>query len=147
MLERAILATYNKSVYNELSIGVDPGRRLVIVALADGMIVDYAVGFSVGEAISIIAGMLRRFPARTKVVRIGSGVSEGADLLSAVLSSKNLVSIARIEVVDEKMSTPKVSWRNPFIERIIGSIRGEQAYRKDLYAAVVIALKKGVVVE
>lgn len=145
ILEKAVLSMNGKKEYNELSIGIDPGDRFVIVALADGSIVDYSISYSIDDAVKYVSRVLTVFPARKKLVKIGGGVGGIVFLekLKRVVGNSKIIMM----VVDEDNSTPKTGWRNPFIERIISSIPNSTPYRKDLYAATVIALKQGIVVE
>ncbi|WFO75921.1 hypothetical protein J4526_03465 [Desulfurococcaceae archaeon MEX13E-LK6-19] len=149
VLEKAILSLKFKNEYNELTVGVDPGDRFVVVVLADGSIVDFNISYSIEEALDYIRWVLKVFPAKKKIIKIGGGVG-GIAFLDKLCKSLGLVvkeTRTKIMVVDEGNSTPKTRWRNPFIERIISVIPDSIPYRKDLYAATAIALKQGVLVE
>lgn len=151
VLEKAILYLDNKESYNELTIGVDPGRKYVCVVLADGVLVDYNVCFSITEALNYISRVLLRYPSKNKILKIGGGVN-GILFVKNIFREKSLKDIiikhgVKVVVVSEDNSTPKILWRNPFIERILSVLTESTPYKKDLYAATVIALKQGIPVE
>ncbi len=144
LLEKAILKLYNKDMYNELTIGIDPGRRYTAVAIADGEIIDWIQSTSEKELLSFIKENIEEIPAKKKVIKVGTGY-RGLDLITKITTKG-----AIIEAVDEGGSTPHGVSPSPFIERLIRNIdlyTKNITRKKDLYAAIAIALKEGVVVE
>jgi len=143
VLEKAILALKDKKAYNLLSIGIDPGGRYTVIALADGELIDWNHISDMDSLGKHVSDLLAGIPAKEKVVRIGIG---GRGLEVAYALRKIVGEGVTIEVVDEVGSTPH-GYRNPFIERILSNIRNNInnsiTRKRDLYAAIIIALKQG----
>lgn len=143
-LEKAILALRGRKVYNLLSIGIDPGSKYSIIALADGELIDWNHVSDIDYLRKYVQDLISSIPAKEKIVRIGIG---GRGLEIAYTLKKTLGEEVVVEVVDEVGSTPH-GYRNPFIERIISNIRdnigNNITKKKDLYAAIIIALKTGI---
>ena len=96
------------------------------------------------EAIEYIVEAIEGFPSRNYEVKIGMG---GDGVLLAGLVKERLGSRALVEVVDESESSPRGPWRNPFIEKMLVKRDRRVAKKRDVYAAITIALKKGVLVD
>ncbi len=147
VLEKAVLAVKDKEVYNQLSIGIDPGGRYTVIALADGEPVDWRHVSDINDLVEYVNELLIDIPAKEKIVRVGV-CGRGVEI--AYMISKATEDRACVELVDEKHSTPH-GYRNPFIERILSNIRSNidnnMARKRDLYAAITIALKEGVMVD
>ena len=143
VLEKAILALKDKKVYNLLSIGIDPGGKYTVIALADGELIDWNHISDIDSLRKYVSDLLASIPAREKVVRVGIG---GRGLEIAYTIRKAVEKRVIIEAVDEVGSTPH-GYRNPFIERILSnignSIDNSITRKRDLYAAIIIALKEG----
>ncbi len=146
VLEKAILLSKGKDEYFEVSIGIDPGERHTVAVIADGELVDYALDLDEDDVLRLINKVVDTYPTKHVVVKIGKGVN-GLDL--ALYLARNMEQNITMEIIDEHGSSPSSEWRNPFIDRIIGKSKTgiAQAKKKDIYAAIMIALKSGIVVE
>jgi len=143
-IEKAILALRDREEYNLVSIGVDPGSEYTVVIICDGEVVEWRHIGSKEEAIEYIVEAIEGFPSRNYEVKIGMG---GDGVLLAGLVKERLGSRATVEVVDESESSPRGPWRNPFIEKMLVKRDRRVAKKRDVYAAITIALKKGVLVD
>ncbi len=141
-LEKSILATMFKKEYNEVTIGIDPGNKPYVVVLGDNDVLDY--GYIDIDLLSRrIKYYIDNIPARRTIVRIGMG-SNGLKIADTIRRETNTV----IELVDEYETTPRTNrftQINSISKRLIEKIK---PYRnKDAYAALKIALRKGLRVE
>jgi hypothetical protein len=137
-LEKSILATRFKEYYNELVIGIDPGVKPYIVVVGDEEILEHKM---VEQDIltDYIRSTIKCYPARRRIVRIGGGYNGW----KIVFRIKDVLDIP-IEVVDEEETTPRSKrvddpiFSNRYFKRL-------SRYRnKDAYAALKIALRKGI---
>ncbi len=147
IIEKAILALKNKEQYNLLTIGVDPGDKYTVVAIADGELIEWKHIPSLDNTVEYLVNIVEQIPSRKKEVKIGLG---GNGPVLAYKVKKALGDKAVVELIDEEKSTPGTLWRNPFIERLfLHRISGlNQVYKKkDIYAAIIIAFKNGFPVE
>jgi len=141
-LERAILATRFKEEYDEIVFGVDPGSRPSVVVLGDEGLLDYQALYSVKDVVEYIADKTQCYPSKKIVVRIGGGFNGWK--IALALKKKLKV---RTEVVDEWETTPK----NTRLDDILLSSKylvnlAKHRYR-DVYAALKIALRRGIEVD
>ncbi len=147
LLEKAILSTNDKDCYNLVSVGVDPGSRYTVVVIGDGELIEWRHVGNIEGIVDHVRELVNNIPTRFFEVKIGVGVN-GSDIAYSV---KRVVrDKAVVELVDERESSPSRVWRNPFIEKLfLQRIRGVNRVfkKKDVYAAIMIALKKGVLVE
>lgn len=139
ILEKAILKTRFKEHYEYLTIGIDPGYTATYVVIGDDELIDYGKTNpeNLGEK---ILDKLTCTPYGEAVLRIGGGLN-GWKL---ALSLKNQLGV-RVEVVDEDetsgLTKPEtILIKNKFLPS--RNIRLD----KDLYAAIRIALRKGMIV-
>ncbi len=99
-ISEALRIIMNKEVYEELVIGVDPGKTFGVAVLADGRPLRREELSSMEKTIDFILTELRRNPAKTQRIRIGKGLpdlaNEIARRLEVSVSEKVL-----IEMVDE----------------------------------------------
>ena len=143
VLEEAILALKGKSRYNKVTIGIDPGRVTVLAVIADSELVDCYQTDSIDSLLDKIKYVLETFPSEYYEVKIGMGI-KGIRIMEAIRKEFKDISII---LVDEHQSSPKLPRRNPFIERVLSKTNISIGRRKDLYAAISIAFKDGIVVD
>jgi hypothetical protein len=141
-LEESILATMLKREYNEVTIGIDPGSKPYVIVLGDNDVLDY--GYVDMKLLSEkIKYYIDNIPARRVIVWIGMG-SNGLRIADTIRGEINAV----IELVDEYETTPRTNrftQINSINKKLIEKIK---PYRnKDAYAALKIALRKGLRVE
>ncbi len=137
VLEEAILASKMKNTYHSVSIGIDPGPKPYIVVLGDGEIIDYKY-IEKQEIIDYIVNVEKCYPTENLVVRVGGGF-KGLEI--AVDIRDNLPEI-QVEIVDEEETTPK---KREYLREVLPRYDELiKPYRnKDAYAALRIALRKG----
>lgn len=137
-LEKAILNTKFRDLYNLIIVGIDPGIKLSYVALGDEELLFYSEG-TFEELEKDLDYVVSCIPHKLLKVRIGRG-SSAIDIALRV-KEKYKVSV---ELVDEKMSTPSVS-RLEEIRFLKKRLKGLKPFRyKDVYAAYKIAISEGV---
>ncbi|ABN69726.1 hypothetical protein Smar_0619 [Staphylothermus marinus F1] len=141
-LEESILATMFKTEYREVSIGIDPGNKPYIVVIGDGEIL-YHGYVSLDKVSDQILMYLSSIPAHRRIVRVGAGYN-GLEIATKLRRKINI----NIEIVDEYETTPRsnrssqTSSLNKKLLEILKPYRN-----KDAYAALRIALRKGIRVD
>lgn len=123
-LDQALKALAGRQRAERLWVGVDPGRRIGVAALMDGVVVATARCASVEEAANRVRLFLQRHPAKRQVVRIGHGAPTVRNVLLHRLQTLGVP----IEIVDETSTTRDVA-------------------HPDVTAAIAIAGAEGVRVE
>lgn len=130
IIDKAIPLVLGKESYEELVIGVDPGKIFGVAFLGDGRTLKREEFSSMVKAVDFILTELSKMPSKIKRVRIGMGVPEIAKEIARKLDSvlpENVI----IEIVSEEgTSTSKDS---PLTRRKL----------RDADSAVRIALKEG----
>ncbi len=138
MLEKSILITRFKDKYNELIVGIDPGRTPYMVVLGDDEVLEHRrIGFEF--IVESISDCLKCYPARKTIVRVGGGFNGWR----IILRIKDRVN-ANIEVVDEAETTPRNDRleNRIYIDKYFSRLTGYK--KRDAYAALKIALRKGI---
>lgn len=87
--------------YSNLTIGIDPGERPGLAVFADGRLVQVAQATKPEEAGKIVQRILRKAPARAKVVKIG----HGAKTLRNRIINQLLKLKIPVKIVDETKTT------------------------------------------
>jgi len=100
IVDEALRIVMDKNLYEELVIGVDPGKTFGVAILADGKVLKREGGLSMERAIDLILSELMRNPAKVKKVRIGRGVPDLAEEVARRLE-KTLPEGATVEMVNE----------------------------------------------
>ena len=131
VVDRTIQLMRGKEICDELIIGVDPGERTGIAAVADGEVLKVRCCSEIGETISVINRILRDIEARRKVVRVGASFKPRRGLSIPELD-RALPPDVGIEVVPENSTTRGLIDRRP----------GRRGLR-DIYSAVRISARKG----
>lgn len=129
IVDKAIQLASGKESYNEIVIGVDPGKIFGVAVLGDGRTLKKEEFSSMVKTIDFILTELNRLPSKVRKVKIGMGVPEVAEEVMRRLNS-TLPKDVIIEMVSEE-GTSKSK------ESLVG--------RKlsDADSAVKIALKRG----
>lgn len=141
-LEEAILASKGRSKYREVAIGIDPGRLFTVAVVTDGELASWLRTDNLSELVDYVNKVIESTPSVSYRIRVGCN---SLGLKIARVLKDSIKSRAVVELVSEKHSSPSLMHRNPFIYRVISKVRTSR--RKDLYAAVSIALRRGQVIE
>jgi len=100
VVNEAIRAVQGKQNYENLIIGVDPGRTIGVAVMGDGKLLEALKCSSLDEATNTILNILNRVPAAIKTVKIGDGApTQTKELLKSL--DEALPGDAAIEVVCE----------------------------------------------
>jgi len=127
-VDEALRIIKNKKTYEELVIGVDPGKTFGVAVLGDGNILEKKERLTLEMAVDAVLTAINRHPARTRKIKIGDGMPETAEEVASrlqVAAPENTI----IEIVSEAGTS---------------NIRGDGSRRKisDADAAVNIARKE-----
>ncbi|MFQ6095779.1 MAG: hypothetical protein ACE5NN_06515 [Candidatus Bathyarchaeia archaeon] len=90
-----------KEVYQEVAIGVDPGKTFGIAVLCDRNISRKEEGLSLEETVDTILSALKEYPAKHHIIRIGDGVPRLAEELVGRLR-RVLPDDVEVETVSER---------------------------------------------
>ena len=128
VIDEAIRIIKNKKNYEELVVGVDPGKTFGVAVLGDGEVLEKMEKPTLEMAIDAVLTAIKRHPARVRRIKIGDGMPDIAEEMAGRLQ----IAVPKdtlIEIVSEAMTS---------------SIKGEGSRKKisDADAAVNIA-KKG----
>jgi hypothetical protein len=88
---------------NGLTIGIDPGHRPGVAAVADGIVLTRGVAKSPEDVKVVIDGILREFPSPNVVIRIGNGDRTNRNRTFNDLWERG----HRLEIVDERNTTTR----------------------------------------
>lgn len=130
VVDEALRLASGKESYEELVIGIDPGKTFGVAVLGDGRNIKREEFSSMVETVDFVLTELSRVPSKVKRVRIGMGVPEIAEEIARKLDSVLPENIAIEMVSEEGTSTLGPS---PLAKRKLS----------DADSAVRIALKKG----
>ena len=87
----------------DLVIGVDPGHRPGVAALADGIVLTRTVAKSPEDVKIVVDGILREYPSSNVVIRIGNGDRTNRNRTFNDLWDRG----HRLEIVDERNTTTR----------------------------------------
>ena len=73
VIDEAILSVQGKRNYEKVVVGVDPGETYGVAVLGDDNVLETLVCSSLKEAVDIILGDSKRFPATVSLVKVGDG--------------------------------------------------------------------------
>jgi hypothetical protein len=121
-IDQALKALAGRTGAELVAVGIDPGRRIGVAALADGAVVATAGVSRVDDAVNRVRLFLERHPARRQVVRIG----HGAPTVRDVLIEKLRMLDTPIEVVDETSTTEDVDLPDVRAAISIAAAKGER---------------------
>jgi len=85
IIDKAIRIIQNKEAYEELVIGVDPGKTFGVAVLGDGNVLEKKERLTREMAIDMVLTALQRHPARTRKIKIGNGIPEIAEEIASRL--------------------------------------------------------------
>lgn len=101
VVNEAIRAIEGKQNYENLVVGVDPGRTIGVAVMGDGKLLEALKCSSLNEVTNIILSIFNRVPATAKTVKIGNGTpTQTEELLKSL--DETLPEDATIEVVCEE---------------------------------------------
>ncbi len=103
-VEKALQLLSGKSIYDQIVIGVDPGKTFGIVVVGDGNVLRSMSAFDAREAAQKILLALNTMNAHRKKIRIGDGAKEYQLKLVKLLDGKLPPEIT-LESVNEKGTT------------------------------------------
>jgi len=128
IIDEAIRIIQNKKAYEELIIGVDPGKTFGVAVLGDENVLEKKERLTREMAIDMILTAIKRYPARTRKIKIGDGMPEIAEEVASRL----------------KIAVPEDTSIEIVSEAGTSNIRGEGSRKKisDADAAVNIARRK-----
>jgi len=100
IVNEAIRILQGKRIYNEVTIGVDPGKTFGVAVLCDGTVLKAEDGLTLEKALDTILKALSENPAKVQRVKIGGGVTYLAeDLLKRLC--RVLPGNVELEIVNE----------------------------------------------
>lgn len=135
VIEKALQMLSGKSTYNQIVVGVDPGKTFGIAVMGDGNLLRSMNVFDVEEAAQKILGALNAVNADTKKVRIGNGARE-YQLKLVKLLDRSLPSDITLESVNEKGTT-----------RINEAPSKYSHIPRDIMSAVRISMRRGYAIQ
>jgi len=116
IIDEAIRMIQNKKAYEELIIGVDPGKTFGVAVLGDENVLEKKERLTREMAIDMILTAIKRYPARTRKIKIGDGMPEIAEEIASRLkiavpedTSIEIVSEAGTSNMRGKGSRKKIS--------------------------------------
>ena len=104
-IAKALQLLRGKSDWEELRIGVDPGREPGVAIIGDGEVIDTRIAASPEAVAFHVRQAIRTFPAKDVRVRIGHGDPTNRDRVLKALARDHL----RVEVVDEAGTTHRTA--------------------------------------
>ena len=100
VIDEAVLKVQGKQGYNKIVVGVDPGDSCGVAILGDNKVIETKTASSIDDAASLIVDCMKRFPAETKIVRVGDGTPEYTTNLVSFLD-ESLPKDISVEIVKE----------------------------------------------
>ena len=131
VVDNAVQLLRGKKYFREVIIGIDPGKRLGLVVLGDGIILKKMEFINIKDKIKEIIRILKETKAKKKIVKIGNGVKAEQNILFKLLNEELPHNII-IESVDEKGTTK--------------NIKKDHNHRKDsidVLSAIKISMRNG----
>ena len=100
-IDEAVRVIQKKKVYEEVAIGVDPGKTFGIAVLGDGKVLKREEKATLEMAIDTVLTELKKNPAKVQKVKIGDGMPELSEEIASRLNIA-LPNVAKIEIVSEE---------------------------------------------
>jgi len=100
IIDEAVMIIKDKKIYDELIIGIDPGKTFGVAVLGDGNILEKKEQLTLEMAIDLVLTAINRHPARTRKIKIGDGVPEIAEKIASRLEI-SIPENTTIEIVSE----------------------------------------------
>jgi len=85
VIDEAVRIIKGKKIYEELVVGIDPGKNFGVAVLGDGNVLEKKERLALEMAIDMALTALRRHPARMRRIKIGDGVPEMAEEVASRL--------------------------------------------------------------
>ena len=85
IIDEAVRIIKDKKIYEELVVGIDPGKNFGVAVLGDGNVLEKKERLTLEMAIDMALTALRRHPARMRRIKIGDGVPEMAEEVASRL--------------------------------------------------------------
>ena len=85
IIDEAVRIIKGKKIYEELVVGIDPGKNFGVAVLGDGNVLEKKERLTLEMAIDMALTALRRHPARMRRIKIGDGVPEMAEEVASRL--------------------------------------------------------------
>ena len=85
IIDEAVRIIKGKKIYEELVVGIDPGKSFGVAVLGDGNVLEKKERLTLEMAIDMALTALRRHPARMRRIKIGDGVPEMAEEVASRL--------------------------------------------------------------
>jgi len=83
VIDEALRIIQNKKIYEELVIGIDPGKTFGVAVLGDGEILEKEEKPNLEMAIDAVLTAINRYPSRTRKIKIGNGMPEIAEEMAS----------------------------------------------------------------
>lgn len=130
---KAIQISQGKPKYDQLFVGVDPGKRIGIAAVSNSGVLFSTTSLSVDEAVRTITELLDNIQADRKVVKVGDGSGIYCMKLLDSLNDKLPLNVS-LEIVNESGTSRGNGWN---MKRSM----------RDMASAAVISTRNGRLVE
>ncbi len=125
-----LIARNHSSRFQKMLIGIDPGEKIGVAAICDGMILS-AKTISLKNLINVIQGFLLTFPSEAIIIRIGDKpLSMSNVIFNRIFQAFQKVPNIRLEIVNEAASNIKTT-------------PSQQKYSLDEKAAITIGFREG----
>lgn len=100
-INKAVRIASGKTVYREVTVGVDPGKTFGVAVLCDGNILKTDEEISLEETVDAILLALKEYPANSQIVRIGHGIPKLAEEIIERLR-RAVPKTVKLEIVSEE---------------------------------------------
>jgi len=84
-IDEAVRIIKGKKIYEELVVGIDPGKNFGVAVLGDGNVLEKKGQLTLEMAIDMALTALKRHPAKMRRIKIGDGVPEMAEEVASRL--------------------------------------------------------------
>jgi hypothetical protein len=111
VIEEILRIIHGKQRYNNLIIGIDPGKALGMAVLGDGIVLETKTILNEKDSAMECLRLVERFKGEKKVVKIGNGAKGYRSKLLMILDEK-LPHNVDIELVEERGTTKNIRIHN-----------------------------------
>ena len=111
VIDETLQIIQGKRRYDNLFIGIDPGKNLGIAVLGDGVVLETKIMLSEEEVAMECLRIMERLKGEKKVVKIGNGAKRYRSKLLRILDEKLPPKIG-IELVEERGTTKNIRMYN-----------------------------------
>jgi hypothetical protein len=125
-----LIARNHSSRFQKMLIGIDPGEKIGVAAICDGMTLS-AKTVSIKNLNNVIQSFLLTFPSEAIIIRIGDKpISMSNVIFNRIFQAFQKVPNVRLEIVNEAASNVKTTF-------------SQQKYSLDEKAAITIGFREG----